>query len=177
MEAPQTDALTGLLSAWTWTGRYDDAPVFCPERTVPWLSPLPADAVFIALDVCQMNEVNYVHGHLVGDRVLAEMGRRLRRAAEPWPAYRTDGDEFLVAARLPAEPEIHALAERLRAEVRRPYVEGITIETSAAAARGCAGESPRCLFDVLREALRRAQAERRADLLIIDAANGPPRAH
>lgn len=57
--------------------------------------PVPFSLLFIDLDRFKL--VNDTHGHLVGSRLLAEVGELLRRIAGPRnPAFRYGGDEFVV---------------------------------------------------------------------------------
>ena len=69
----------------------------------------------ILVDLDGFKEVNERHGHLVGDRVLARIGRVLRdgvRAGDM--VFRQGGDEFAVIAPESAVDEAEELAQRLR---------------------------------------------------------------
>ena len=100
----ETDPLTGLAS----------------RRVVhPWLAERLAgsgdDVVAAAfVDVDDFKAVNDELGHAAGDRVLVEVGHRLRAAARPGDLVaRMGGDEFVVAARMP-RTAAEAFATRLR---------------------------------------------------------------
>jgi diguanylate cyclase (GGDEF)-like protein len=74
------------------------------------------------LDLDDFKAINDVHGHLVGDRVLAELATRLRNSLRTCDTVaRLGGDEFgLLLTGL--TPEFgHAFLERLRASVARPF--------------------------------------------------------
>ncbi len=55
------------------------------------------EAAIVVLDLDKFRDVNKALGHLAGDRLLAEVARRLRRAVGPDDVIaRLDGDEFAV---------------------------------------------------------------------------------
>lgn len=94
----------------------------CASRRVvePWLAErlatLPADQelVVVYADVDAFKSVNDGHGHAAGDALLVEAAARMRAAARPGDLVaRMGGDEFLVAACLPAGRGA-ALESRLR---------------------------------------------------------------
>jgi diguanylate cyclase (GGDEF)-like protein len=62
----------------------------------------------VVLDVDDFKEINDGHGHPVGDRVLAEIGRKLRQDGE---AFRIGGDEFAVLLPGVGESEAVVVAE------------------------------------------------------------------
>jgi len=74
----------------------------------------------VLLDLDGFKSINEEHGHLVGDRLLAEIGRALRdEVREEDSVFRQGGDEFAVIV-----PETHAeeaeeVAARLCGRVRR----------------------------------------------------------
>jgi len=74
------------------------------------------------LDLDKFKEVNDTLGHPVGDRVLAEVARRLRETS---PANATvarfGGDEFIVACEVATREESEKLAARLLDEIGRPF--------------------------------------------------------
>ncbi len=77
------------------------------------------------IDIDGFKGVNDTRGHAAGDRVLAEIGRRLADHVRPQDyVARLGGDEFVVLARgvrhvADAEP----FGRRLIAEIERPYIE------------------------------------------------------
>jgi len=80
-----------------------------------------APRVLLGLDLDGFKNVNDMRGHDVGDAVLVEVGRRLRRNLRPGDlAARLGGDEFAVLMRAgPAEAE--QVAERLLRAIGEPY--------------------------------------------------------
>jgi diguanylate cyclase (GGDEF)-like protein len=94
----------------------------------------------ILLDIDRFKEVNDTHGHAVGDQVLLEVARTIRRSARKEDAVcRMGGEEFLVICRnADLSSSLHA-AERLRKAVAglRVAVEdqqlGVTISIGLAA--------------------------------------------
>jgi len=79
--------------------------------------PVPFSLLFMDLD--HFKSVNDTHGHLVGSRLLAEVGNLLKRIAGPdSAAFRYGGDEFVVlmpsADKETAAELAHALRDGLR---------------------------------------------------------------
>ena len=104
---PQTDALTGVLSATVFRERLD--------RAVD-----QEEAVSLALiDMDNFKTVNDTHGHTAGDVLLKALGRKLAEVAEGLSGFagRLGGDEFALA--LPGMQLEHAFLqmERFRADV------------------------------------------------------------
>ncbi len=63
---------------------------------------VPFSLLFIDLD--RFKTVNDTHGHLVGSRLLAEVGGLIKRVAGPDnAAFRYGGDEFVVLLPAPAK--------------------------------------------------------------------------
>ncbi|GAA4588369.1 diguanylate cyclase (GGDEF)-like protein/PAS domain S-box-containing protein [Actinoplanes octamycinicus] len=79
------------------------------------------------LDLDGFKRINDTLGHQVGDALLVTVAERIAACAdEPCRiAGRMSGDEFVLAVRDPSGPaEMSALAERLLAELTRPYQIG-----------------------------------------------------
>jgi diguanylate cyclase (GGDEF)-like protein/PAS domain S-box-containing protein len=74
------------------------------------------------LDLDRFKLINDSHGHAVGDRVLAALGRRLQRAVRPTDMVgRFGGDEFVViGAGVGGEAEALAFAARVQAALAEP---------------------------------------------------------
>lgn len=73
------------------------------------------------IDLDHFKEVNDTLGHKWGDRLLCEVGARLRKSApEGACVARFGGDEFIIACEATDRTEVAALAQRLLAEVTRP---------------------------------------------------------
>ena len=74
------------------------------------------------VDVNNFKEVNDRHGHLIGDRVLAEAARRLSQCLPVGGhVVRFGGDEFVVLLeRVAAKEEIRSVIERIESAVAQP---------------------------------------------------------
>ena len=85
------------------------------------------------LDLDRFKEVNDTLGHPVGDRVLTEIARRLRRTSPTGAVIaRFGGDEFIVVFECADRMELEVVANRLLAEVVLPMtVEGQRLEIGA----------------------------------------------
>lgn len=85
------------------------------------------------IDLDRFKEVNDTLGHPVGDKLLAEVARRLRAAVpEDATVARFGGDEFIVACELATRLECEELAGRILDEVTRPFrLDGDRLELGA----------------------------------------------
>lgn len=120
------DAVTGLMSR-----------AYMHQRLIEWLKIVvrtgqPLSLVYLDMD--KFKPINDTHGHLVGDAVLAELGRRLSQAVRDVDnAGRVGGDEFLIT--LPsATPQIaRRIAERIRDSIcdAPAVVRGMRLEMCA----------------------------------------------
>jgi len=112
-----TDDCTGLFNArHLYTLLEQEIAVCAPAaRVVPIRQP---HFSLIFLDLDRFKAVNDTHGHLVGSRLLAEVGGVIRRVLGPHHAgFRYGGDEFVALLRGLDKPEALELAHRLRAEL------------------------------------------------------------
>ena len=94
-----------------------------------------AGGALLFIDLDQFKQINDSLGHSVGDRLLAEAAHRIQDTLRAGDLTgRFGGDEFLVYSRrsdTPAPDEALVLAERLRADLARPYtVEGRMLHTT-----------------------------------------------
>lgn len=112
--------------------------------------------------------VNDRHGHLVGDRLLVGVAKRLRGAARAMDTVgRYAGDEFVVICEeLDDEAGARLAAERLHREVAQPLeVDGHRIEVamSLGVALAQPSESAESLLDRADRAMYRSKVDRQAD--------------
>jgi diguanylate cyclase (GGDEF)-like protein len=81
------------------------------------------------LDLDRFKDVNDTLGHLVGDRLLIEIGSRLRRSCRSDDfVARLAGDEFIVITE--TEPEV--VADRIRSELAMPLEVGDSVLSAQA---------------------------------------------
>ncbi|MDE2377208.1 EAL domain-containing protein [Bradyrhizobium sp.] len=79
------------------------------------------------IDLDGFKPINDNYGHSIGDRVLIEVGRRIREACEGFATHRVafarlGGDEFgLVVCGDPADQDLLALGQRIADRIRLPY--------------------------------------------------------
>ena len=90
------------------------------------------------IDLDDFKQINDDHGHLAGDRVLAEVAERLRAASRQGDVVaRMGGDEFVVAGEAADEAAAQDLADRMRAAVAGP----VSVDGSEATVRASVGHA------------------------------------
>lgn len=102
VEALHRDSLTGLLTRDQWESEAAVLLARGQARAMLWI------------DLDRFKDVNSSFGHLAGNAVLAEIGKRLRTRDDGSLAGRFGGDEFVIA--LPYEPaaaELDQISEQL----------------------------------------------------------------
>lgn len=109
------DALTGLLNR----ARFSDMLGQCVSRLERYGTPF---SVFY-LDLDRFKLVNDSSGHLVGDKLLVEVGKRIRaEVRESDIVARLGGDEFaIILPNLSDSVEASTLAERLVNAIEQPF--------------------------------------------------------
>jgi diguanylate cyclase (GGDEF)-like protein len=119
------DALTGLPNRRRMLGALEEAvKVRAPGEVV----------AIIQFDVSGLRDVNESLGHAAGDKLLAEVARRLRTLAPPAALVaRVGGDEFAMTLRMPGVDEVYDLATELRQAIQDPMEIGsLTLDVDTA---------------------------------------------
>ena len=141
------DPLTGLPNRRVFDERLASA--------LAWTGAGPGCALLL-IDLDHFKQVNDQLGHAAGDRLLVEVGERLRAfAAVPEDAARLGGDEFALILRGDAatEPGARTLILELHEAIRRPFTyKGKLITPAASIGVAFAGEEARRSSDLLEEA-------------------------
>jgi diguanylate cyclase (GGDEF)-like protein len=124
------------------------------------------------LDLDGFKQINDLHGHSMGDRLLEEVGRRLQACADEriTPA-RLGGDEFgLLVQALDAADALHRIGALVCEVLRQPYeLPGATARISASlgfAVFPDAGLTPEQLFERADYALYHAKDHRRGSTTV-----------
>lgn len=110
------DSMTGLLNRTRFTEHLNS----CVARLERYGTPF--SVMFLDLD--QFKSVNDNHGHLAGDKLLAQVAKRIQaQVRETDLAARLGGDEFAIL--LPNDGDVDSLAgqaARLIEDIRRPFI-------------------------------------------------------
>ncbi len=114
-----TDDCTGLFNSrhlYTLIQAEIDAALPAPDARVVSIHPEPPRPFSLLLvDLDHFKSVNDTHGHMVGTRLLSEIGGVIKRTLGPEHAgFRYGGDEFVALLRGLDKPAATELAHRLR---------------------------------------------------------------
>ena len=124
------DALTGLGNRALFRDRLEHA-LARQQRSA---SPLAV----LSVDLDDFKAVNDAQGHVIGDKLLVEIGLRLRSVLRPEDtAARMGGDEFSVLLEGVDSDEAWGIAERMLLALRQPLLIGDT-DTGVSASIGIA---------------------------------------
>lgn len=119
-----TDRLTGLSNR----RKLDEALTKEMERCARYVQPLSV----VMMDIDHFKQVNDVHGHPVGDRVLVAVAQRLHQAMRKIDVIgRWGGEEFLVICPNTVLEGAVAMAENLRQLVQSLAISGVGCITSS----------------------------------------------
>ncbi|HEV8651558.1 MAG TPA: EAL domain-containing protein [Actinomycetes bacterium] len=137
----------------------------------------PGSVAVLFFDLDRFKSVNDALGHEVGDRLLVEVGRRLRDIVRPADTVaRFGGDEFaMLCEDLHSEREAVGIALRLLAEVPKPIRIGrhelfVTPSIGVALAGGGPGDDPEGLLRDADAAMYLAKERGKARFELYDAA-------
>lgn len=134
-EAASTDSLTGLANRETIIDELHNA-VLEPEKN-------DRPVIAIMADIDHFKQVNDTHGHLIGDKVLIEITRRIRAALRDFDQIgRYGGEEFLLilnGARLSTAQKV---AERIRQHVASQPIKTEELEIHSTISLGIAAAKP-----------------------------------
>ncbi|MFV0449144.1 MAG: diguanylate cyclase domain-containing protein [Vibrio sp.] len=84
--------------------------------------------LFVYLDINKFKSINDTYGHQIGDSVLKQLAKQIKRH---WPgqAYRIGGDEFILVAKLKSAPSLADICEFYFANEQRGI--NMLVKTSA----------------------------------------------
>ncbi|MBW4038152.1 MAG: sensor domain-containing diguanylate cyclase [Acidobacteria bacterium] len=134
------------------------------------------------LDLDRFKSVNDTHGHLVGSRLLAEVGNLLKRTLGPsHAAFRYGGDEFVALLRGLDKPAATELSQRILETLREArFLEGEGLSLSLTGSLGLATfpQDGATLHDLIRSSDTMMYAAKEAGRNRLVVANGEtPAAH
>jgi diguanylate cyclase (GGDEF)-like protein len=102
------------------------------EETVGAVSPTPAHAAVLMMDLNRFKEVNDTLGHRNGDLLLIEVARRLSSVVDGGLLARLSGDEFAVLIPGADEGTAIGMAHRIGKSLHEPFViDDLTLEIGA----------------------------------------------
>jgi diguanylate cyclase (GGDEF)-like protein/PAS domain S-box-containing protein len=86
----------------------------------------PSRVALLFIDIDNFKNINDTLGHDAGDRVLADVGRRLKLVARPTDTIaRFGGDEFvMLCAELSEAHDLQSIGDRIMQTLREPLTEG-----------------------------------------------------
>ena len=125
-EASMTDPLTGIRNRRFFSATVESDIAQSVRAYEEGRDPSTRDLVFYLVDLDNFKEVNDLHGHDAGDRVLVETARRIRSAIRDSDVLvRWGGEEFLIMSRNTDRRQADILAARvLRAVGGEPFALG-----------------------------------------------------
>ncbi|WP_373298242.1 GGDEF domain-containing protein [Nakamurella endophytica] len=146
-----TDPLTGLVNRRVLDDRLG--------RILGPAGPDQPTALLLA-DVDHFKAINDVHGHLAGDRCLAQVAQWLRQHTRPQDLIcRWGGDEFVVLVQAPGAADVEAVESRLR-RWAGGSVAGVPVTLTWGSAHARAGDTPGTLLARADHELRLAKSRR-----------------
>ncbi len=113
------------------------------------------DIAVLFVDLNKFKQINDRHGHVVGDRLLVAIARRLRAAVRPSDSVaRLGGDEFaILLEHVTHQGDVDTVVHRIQRALDQPFnVDGHEIEASASVGVALASEHGPRPQDMLRAA-------------------------
>jgi len=143
----RTDPLTGLPNRLALSELLEEA-----VRSIHGL-------YVVLLDIDRFKQINDRFGHIVGDEVLKEVGRRLRTSMRKHDTLgRWGGEEFLIIMRADNQYDALAAVERLREDICFwPFENVGTVSASFGVAEGHIGDNGHTLVERADKALYQAK--------------------
>lgn len=173
-----TDDCTGLFNA---RYLYTLLEAEIAERS-PTARVVPVQQHFslLFLDLDHFKNVNDTHGHLVGSRLLSEVGGVLKRVLGPeHPGVRYGGDEFVALLRGLDKPEATGFASEVRDRLRETVFlsgEGLNLHLSASLGLATFPQDGPDLHGIIRsaDAMMYSAKARGRDQLAVMETGAPP---
>jgi diguanylate cyclase (GGDEF)-like protein/PAS domain S-box-containing protein len=128
------------------------------------------ETAVLFIDVDNFKDVNDRYGHVAGDAVLMELGRRLRTAIRPGDTIaRFGGDEFVAVCEDVDRQSVVLVAERILEAIRMPITTGAAEHwMSASIGIALGGSEPEVLLDHADVAAYRAKSAGRGRIEVFD---------
>jgi diguanylate cyclase (GGDEF)-like protein len=172
-----TDDCTGLFNArHLYTLLEQEMAASTPTadaRVVPIAQP---HFSLLFLDLDHFKNINDVHGHLAGSRLLAEIGNLLKRTLGPdHAAFRYGGDEFVALLRGMDKPTATVCAQQVLAKLSQARFltgEGLSLAMTASLGLATFPQDGATLHEMIRVAdtmMYLAKAEGRNRLVVADS--------
>lgn len=139
------------------------------EQLEGWIGSPAQPLFFLMIDVDNFKKINDNLGHAVGDQVLLEIGQVLSACAAAHCYGRLGGEEFAVAAQLPAAAA-HQLAQHIIDQVRALSLHQLTLSVSIGLAAHAPGDSSAQLMHRADEALYLAKWQGKNRYVMAEAA-------
>jgi diguanylate cyclase (GGDEF)-like protein len=175
-----TDDCTGLFNArHLYTLLDEEMAAITSAASARVVSIAPAHFSLLFMDLDHFKNINDTHGHIVGSRLLAEIGNLLKRTLGPdHAAFRYGGDEFVALLRgMDKEAATAAAEDILSCITQTRYLTGEGLSLSMTASLGLATypQDGATLPDMIRVAdtmMYLAKAQGRNRLVVADT-NAP----
>jgi diguanylate cyclase (GGDEF)-like protein len=172
-----TDDCTGLFNARYLYGMLEqEIEAHGKATSNPRVVPIqPEHFSLLFLDLDHFKSINDSHGHLIGSRLLAEIGGVIKRTLGPeHAAFRYGGDEFVALLRGLDKPAATQLAEQLRQElIATPFLSAAGMSISITGSFGLAtfpqdGDSLHAIIRSADTMMYHAKAEGRNRVAVAD---------